>query len=106
MLKQSLIDGRWLARLNMADKVEAAHRRHVRRCYLEGGPVALTPGGPAALKIVIRGDSFMLHQIRCWLQRTAFVSHLLETGMDRPLRVLLCISAHAWWSCSKCSSFR
>jgi tRNA U38,U39,U40 pseudouridine synthase TruA len=49
------------------DKIERAHHRHVRSCRLEGGPETLAPDGPAALKIVIVGDSFMLHQIR-WVE--------------------------------------
>lgn len=57
-------DCRWNYEVKPGDKVERAHHRHVRACRLEGGPVALAPGGPPALKIVIMGDSFMLHQIR------------------------------------------
>jgi hypothetical protein len=56
---------RWNGEVKAGDKIERAHHRHVRSCRLEGGPVALAPGGPAALKVVIVGDSFMLHQIRC-----------------------------------------
>ena len=59
---------RWNGEVKAGDKIERAHHRHVRSCRLEGGPVPLAPGGPAALKIVIVGDSFMLHQIR-WVQR-------------------------------------
>jgi tRNA U38,U39,U40 pseudouridine synthase TruA len=56
---------RWNAQVKAGDKIERAHHRHVRSCRLEGGPAALAPGGPPALKVVIVGDSFMLHQIRC-----------------------------------------
>lgn len=55
---------RWNHQLKAGDRIERSHHRHMREVRLEGGPTPLAPGGPVALKVVIAGDSFMLHQIR------------------------------------------
>ena len=54
----------WNSEAQPGDRIEPAHFRHLQAVQLGGAPGPLVPGGTPCLRILLRGNSFMLHQIR------------------------------------------
>lgn len=64
----------WNAEIKEGDKIEMAHYRYIRECTASEAPSCLVAGHPPAIRVVIRGDSFMLHQIRHMVGAAAAVA--------------------------------